>query len=1399
MKIKCKRILSAVLSCSLVMCGMCVYADNSLSAPVTLSVGKTSECDFTSIQAAIDSIKATPTAKSRVTINIAPGVYNEAVTVNKPYINLVNNGKAEAVITYDKANGHADESRNFGTDKTATVTVNAEATGFTARNITFVNSYNIDEPDNDVRKQTQAVALETLADKVVLDNCKMIGRQDTLYLKGASKGQNVYGSANNARVYIKNSYIEGTVDFIFGDATAYFDNCELKLMSYKNGGHYTAPNTTLFNVGYVFNNCRLTEDDSYTEDMASKIDLGRPWQCDAAYPNSGSNSVFINCMLPDIMKADGFSTWDDSTMVSKMRFYEYGSTDKAGHVLDLSKRADFVKVLTEEQAKSFNAYNVLKGNDNWDPADEKKIEGICDVTLNSYDISVPQGESYELKAIALPMENKSSIVYSSLDEEIAAIDDKGNITGIKAGQTKVYATAENGMSAYAVVNVTEPRTSIPEIGSIGIGNEDKAFVGQTLKAEYSYKLESDNAIDAAKIRWYAVKDNDKIMIKEGVGDFYQSYEPTKQDIGYQIMLEVLPATKTTYGEFGSPVAYTSKAFVSPKNDEAGPLYRYGFDKGTEGWITEGPWNKLNNGYNDFIAAGCPDDSTCTLIYDKGNWDNIKFEGRFRFNPEKKGLASTGFYNIYINYNKDTDSGYMVKLGRGSNTKSIILYLCKVVNGVETVLAKDDSSLKGNICQNSGEDNPYFSVTLSKSGNKISTSFFIEGTKKAFATLTAEDDEPLGAGTVCLRAGGDEDVVMADSVSIVNTLDQVKDNKIKLYLMGDSTAKYYGDDNTIGGWGEYLVNYFDNDVELINKAEGGRSARSYLNQGRLKEVLDEVQPGDYVFIQFGTNDQRTDDAAFLEHSVVLGEPDANGIYPSMPATLTKTPEKLYNSYKNTEYPYGKMFYPYESGTFKWYMRQHVEAIKKTGAIPVLLTPMCRIFFDSEGKITPHFGEKDGYITAVKQLADEEGILCLDMFDITKALYEQYGVLTTQGLHNIKEDGTVDLTHYNKFGANLIAGKMADAIKGSALTLGNHIVASEIAVDRTQSLKNANLFILGGTSAAGDDSGDYAIDAGGYGDHIQKYISDKVTVKNLAVKGATAKSFANTEEYKSYLNELREGDYVIINFGSNDGDDRGSENEYYNYSYPSSDINAVNSFAYYLYNNYIKPAEEKKAVVILLTPPAKRSFKNNEYVAEDNPYVQNIIDIVKSKSYFYVNLNDVTKTLYTSMGEEGSKVLNAVERKGGISSEVLSEFGAETVAKKILTMLGSSSASLKDYIDKDKLEANTVMTRAEFVSMIMDVINKSEATDDNFADVAKGKPYEKYIAAAKNIGIIQAKDINNNFDPEGKLTADFARNVIENVLIYEGLKTDMTDVYDLLKGDISYEIGIYAVDRLYEVIR
>ncbi len=1354
---------------------------------ISITVGKDDSYNFTSIQQAIDSIEETPTETNLATITIAPGVYEEEINVNKPYIKFVNGSKKDdVVITYDKANGHSDSAKNYGTDKTATVTINEGAVGFEAHNITFKNSYNIGT-DN---KQTQAVAFESLADKVILDSCSFIGRQDTLYLKGASKGQDVYGSANDARVYLKDCYIEGTVDFIFGDATAYFDSCSLYMTEYENGGHFTAPNTTLFNVGYVFNNCKLATSKDFNEEVISKIDLGRPWQCDSAYPNSGSNTVYINCVMPELYNTQGFSLWDSSTITNKVRFMEYGSKNSLGGNADTSARADFVKQLTNEQADLYNAYNVLKGNDGWNPANVSGIEGACDITLDSYDISIPQSETYSLKAVALPMGTQDNITYSSSNEAVATVDENGVITGISQGKAVISAYLSTGLKSAADVEVTAPRTAVPTIKSINIASNNSIMTGNIIKADYTYSLESDNSIDAAKIRWYAVKDGKKYLIKEGVGESFKSYSVQTKDIGYNIRIEVLPATTTTYGEYGDAVTFTTSQTVTTNVTAPNQLLRENFDNGTEGFTVNGNWNKISNGYNSFVTANSDSDNTVSMFYNDGNdWEGISFEGRFRFNPTEKGLASDGFFNIYFDYSEN--SYYRLNLGRGSNTKSLKLYIYKKSADSETeeLLASDETSLKNNIYQNAGEDNPYFTIGINKNQGNITVDFKLENEDKKLATLTAVDSNPNIKGTIGFEAGGSSNVLLIDSISVEDIGSTNSESKIRLFLLGDSTAKNYGDDNTIGGWGEYLVNYFDNDVEIINKAEGGRSARSYLNQGRLKEVTDELTPDDYVFVQFGTNDQRTDDAAFMEHAVVLGEPDEDGIYPTIPGIKTKTPERIIEFYKDTDYPYEDTFYPYESGTFKWYMKQHIDAIKSTGATPVLLTPMCRMFFDSDGKITPHFGENDGYITAIRQLADEEGIMCLDMYEITKGLYESYGILTTQGLHNIKSDGTIDLTHYNKFGANLIASKMADDIKANtALPISQHIINSTVTVDKTTDLKTANLFVVGGTVAAGDSADiDYSVNSDGFGNYLQKYLSSKITVKNLALPNATAKNYINTDEYNTLMSQVQEGDYVVLNFGDDDGKFAGD-------SYLTGTTEDKGSFAYYMYNSYIKPLNEKNAVIIALTPVAERNFVNGEFVTTENEKIEIIRQLVVDNYLYYVNMSDVTSDIYSTMGEEGSKVVNAYLRNGGIVSDTYSTFGADLLAKRILTNLKQSSISLKDYVIDANISAVSNMTRAEFVYMAMDAAGIEGNDTTSFTDVTAGKYYYSAIATAEARGLISSEE--TAFRPEEALTGDFLKSFTQNLLSYKAVNANLEDVYALASGEISPEIGIWAVDRLYE---
>jgi len=150
--------------------------------------------------------------------------------------------------------------------------------GFQARNITFENAYNKDtgdaDPGMDGRTkvlQSQAVALMIDgADKVQFENVRFIGFQDTLYLKAPEPGTTV-------RSFFHRSYIEGDMDFIFGDATAYFLDTEIKSLGDRRISYVTAPSTHyLSRFGFVFDKCRFTHDGSPNA-KAGVFRLGRQW------------------------------------------------------------------------------------------------------------------------------------------------------------------------------------------------------------------------------------------------------------------------------------------------------------------------------------------------------------------------------------------------------------------------------------------------------------------------------------------------------------------------------------------------------------------------------------------------------------------------------------------------------------------------------------------------------------------------------------------------------------------------------------------------------------------------------------------------------------------------------------------------------------------------------------------------------------------------------------------------------------------------------------------------------------------------------------------------------------------------------------------------------------------
>lgn len=258
-------------------------------------------------------------------------------------------------------------------------------------------------------------------------------------------------------------------------------------------------------------------------------------------------------------------------------------------------------------------------------------------------------------------------------------------------------------------------------------------------------------------------------------------------------------------------------------------------------------------------------------------------------------------------------------------------------------------------------------------------------------------------------------------------------KITVFLAGDSTVKDYtefgmwtgGKALNEGSWGEYLQNFFDKDaVEIQNYAEGGRSTRNFINEGKLDKIAAKIKKGDYLFIQFGHNDANTKDK---DRSVPLGTPDKKGIYPVTEGKKSATSPA--NVAKD-----GKESYTADcGGTYKWFLKQYIDVARRAGATPVLVTPVSRLYFEADGKIRPHHDaddateKKNAYCDAVRQLAKQEKVLLIDGFEITKAFYEKA----------FKEGGSAeavrpmmvkgDSTHNSKVGGFILAGLFAKEIK------------------------------------------------------------------------------------------------------------------------------------------------------------------------------------------------------------------------------------------------------------------------------------------------------------------------------------------------------------------------------------
>ncbi len=327
--------LSRFLPGGLLLCAALGVA--TLPPPVQAGALKVSASDtaaYHTVQAAVDALPDTGGD-----IDIAPGAYREKIVISKSGVRLHGTGAKpeDTVLVYGDSAANAG-----GTFKSYSVL--AAGDDFHADNLTIQNDYWLN-PNN---KPSQAVALNLTGDRAVLTHVRLLGHQDTLY---ANKGP----GGRMSRQYFSDCYIEGHVDFIFGNAKAYFQNCHIHGLTHPSV-MYTAQskNSPAEDSAYVFDHCTLT-----AEPGAQDIALGRAWRTYATV-------IFLDTdMQANVIKA-GWREWTPGK-TNTLPFAYYAEYRSTGPGANPTGREPYSLQLTDAQAASWRLEAFYKGDTAWIP------------------------------------------------------------------------------------------------------------------------------------------------------------------------------------------------------------------------------------------------------------------------------------------------------------------------------------------------------------------------------------------------------------------------------------------------------------------------------------------------------------------------------------------------------------------------------------------------------------------------------------------------------------------------------------------------------------------------------------------------------------------------------------------------------------------------------------------------------------------------------------------------------------------------------------------------------------------------------------------------------------------------------------------------------------------------
>lgn len=331
----------------------------------------------------------------------------------------------------------------------------------------------------------------------------------------------------------------------------------------------------------------------------------------------------------------------------------------------------------------------------------------------------------------------------------------------------------------------------------------------------------------------------------------------------------------------------------------------------------------------------------------------------------KGSKTPFFYSVKV-----PDGNYLVTVTLGSKKQA----------GVTTVRAENrrlfamrEVTRKGQLVEKS--------FLVNKRTPRISDNDSVKIKDREKDYLTWDD-------RITLEFNGD--APLCQSIRIEPAAESV----ITVYLCGNSTVVDQSREPW-ASWGQMIPYFFNTNVAFANYAESGETASSFMGRGRLRQAISKIKPGDYLFIEFGHNDQKEKGAG-------------KGAYYSFMTNLKKM----------------------------------IDEARNKGAHPVLLTPTSRRHFDDNGKIEDTHGEYDD---AVRWLAEKENVSLIDLTQMTTSLYEAMGTENSKKAFVHYPAKTfpgqnkelADDTHFSTFGAYEIAKCVVAGIKKTIPQLAGHL--------------------------------------------------------------------------------------------------------------------------------------------------------------------------------------------------------------------------------------------------------------------------------------------------------------------------------------------------------------------------